>query len=211
MVLTLTSCQLFRKSVVPYAARPGYRPPQQPGQSATPILSFPTPFSPPAATQLPEPETEIRNVPPVTAEIFYSQQFKYAILLDRPVEEIQDHRFIAFMEYWYGTPYRMGGMDTLGIDCSGFVWQFYNFLYHHNLPRTSQAQFAACKPVDRTTLQQGDLVFFHTQRRKRISHVGVYLVNNKFAHASSRNGVMISDLSEDFYAKTFAGAGTFRN
>ena len=67
-----------------------------------------------------------------------------------------------------------------------------------NLPRTSREQYAASQRVDKEDLREGDLVFFNTSGG--VSHVGVYLINNKFVHASTSSGVMISDLNEDYYS-----------
>lgn len=141
------------------------------------------------------------------AEKLYNLQFKYAILLDAPVEEMQDHRLISFLENWYGTRYRMGGADKSGIDCSAFVQTFMMFMYNVSMPRTSREQYLQCDRILKSDLQEGDLVFFRTQRKKGITHVGVYLRNNKFVHASTSSGVMISDMKEAYFAQHFASAG----
>lgn len=141
------------------------------------------------------------------AEKLYNLQFKYAILLDAPVEEMQDHRLISFLENWYGTRYRMGGADKSGIDCSAFVQTFMMFMYNVSMPRTSREQYLQCDRILKSDLQEGDLVFFRTQKKKGISHVGVYLRNNKFVHASTSSGVMISDMDEAYFAQRFASAG----
>ena len=141
------------------------------------------------------------------AEKLYNLQFKYAILLDAPVEEMQDHRLISFLENWYGTRYRMGGADKSGIDCSAFVQTFMMFMYNVSMPRTSREQYLQCDRILKSDLQEGDLVFFRTQRKKGITHVGVYLRNNKFVHASTSSGVMISDMNEAYFAQRFASAG----
>lgn len=134
-------------------------------------------------------------------------QFKYAILLDVPVENMLDFRFIQFMENWYGTRYRMGGSDKAGIDCSAFVQTYMSTLYNITLPRTAKEQYMVSGHIVKRQLKEGDLVFFKTNRKKAISHVGVYLGNNKFVHASTSNGVAISDLGEAYYTNTYAGAG----
>ena len=75
------------------------------------------------------------------------------------------------------------------------------------LVRTARDQFHSCRMIwDIDNLIEGDLVFFRT-RGKRISHVGIYLANNFFVHASSTGGVMISSLTEAYWSKRFAGAG----
>lgn len=158
------------------------------------------PASDPVARDI---ETETIN----SAEKLYILQFKYAILLDAPVEEMQDHKLIDFLENWYGTRYRMGGADKSGIDCSAFVQTFMMFMYNVSMPRTSREQYFQCDRILKSDLQEGDLVFFRTQRKKGITHVGIYLRNNKFVHASTSSGVMISDMNEAYFAQRFASAG----
>ena len=141
-------------------------------------------------------------------EAISSLKFKYAILLDAPVEDLNDTRLLAFIDDWYGTRYRLGGNDKSGIDCSAFVQSFFAAIYGLSISRTCREQYDASNRVKRSNLQEGDLVFFKT-RGKSISHVGVYLRNNKFIHASTSSGVMISDLTEEYFAKRYAGAGRF--
>lgn len=134
--------------------------------------------------------------------------FKYSILLDIPVEDITDFKLIEFIESWYGTRYRYGGNDRSGVDCSGFSKDFIVSLYNITIPRTSSEQYRQTKRVRKGDLQEGDLVFFYTRgRRNGVSHVGVYLRNNKFVHASTSNGVIINDLDDEYYSKNYAGAG----
>ncbi len=107
---------------------------------------------------------------------------------------------------WLGTPYRFGGASSDGIDCSGFVRQLFAEVAHVWLPRTAAAQYTLGLPVRREELQFGDLVFFHTRRHAYVSHVGIYLGDDLFAHASSRGGVTISSLRSTYYRKRFIGA-----
>lgn len=138
-----------------------------------------------------------------------SLQFKYAILLDVPIEEIEDQKLFSFIDSWYGTPYRYGGFSKDGVDCSGFTQSFMTTIYNISIPRISAEQYNQSKRISRKELEQGDLVFFKTSGRT-VSHVGIYLTNNKFVHASTSNGVMISDLDEDYYSRRFAGSGRVR-
>jgi hypothetical protein len=154
---------------------------------------------------------EPSRIPAISPEMLYELQFKYAILLDVPVEELMDHKLIEFLENWYGTRYRMGGRDKSGVDCSAFVQSFMSSMYGIAVPRTSQEQYQQSQRIKKDELKEGDLVFFKTQRRKGISHVGVYLRNNKFVHASTSSGVMISDLREEYFARRYAGCGRYRN
>jgi cell wall-associated NlpC family hydrolase len=135
-------------------------------------------------------------------------QFKYAILVDATVEEMNNEKLLAFMDEWYGTRYRYGGSAKDGVDCSAFASSLMSSVYSvNNLPRMSKDQYDASRRVKKNDLQEGDLVFFHTMgRRKSVTHVGVYLRNGKFIHASI-SGVMISSLDDGYYAQHFVGAG----
>ncbi|MFT4061481.1 MAG: NlpC/P60 family protein [Edaphocola sp.] len=112
----------------------------------------------------------------------------------------------TFIEEWYGTPYRFGGTSKIGIDCSAFTRQLYTDVYNLDLDRTSREQFQNALSVDRQQLREGDLVFFKIHS-KNITHVGVYLYDGKFVHASVSQGVVISDLSDAYWSRYFAGAG----
>ena len=137
--------------------------------------------------------------------------FKYAIRLDVPVEELTDFKLIEFIESWYGIRYRYGGNDRTGIDCSAFSKEFISFLFGFAIPRTSSEQYKQSKRVKKSDLREGDLVFFYTRgRRNGVSHVGVYLRNNKFVHASTSSGVVINDLDDEYYARNYAGAGRMK-
>ena len=83
-------------------------------------------------------------------------------------------------------------------------------MYSANIPRTAAQQYDSSMHIETSELQQGDLVFFQTTSRKEISHVGVYIGNNKFAHASVSNGVMISDLDDAYWKPKYRGAGRVR-
>ena len=145
----------------------------------------------------------------ISSSVEFSEtlQFKYAILLNVPVEEITNKHQIEYIESWYGTPYRLGGTDRSGIDCSAFSQNLIAALYGLSIARTSKEQYENCQRIKRDDLEEGDLVFFYTKKKKVISHVGVYLRNNKFVHASTSLGVMISDLNDEYFAKRFMGAG----
>ena len=149
------------------------------------------------------------SVASLSPEALTNLQFKYAILLNIAVEELYDQKLLVFLESWYGTKYRLGGSDRSGVDCSAFVQHFMSTMYDIILPRTSGEQFVQSVRILKSELQEGDLVFFRTQRRKQVSHVGIYLRNNKFVHASTSSGVMISDLSEAYYSSRFIGAGRY--
>lgn len=142
---------------------------------------------------------------------------KYAHLLGISSKNISSAApLYNFIEEWYGVPYVFGGNDKTGIDCSAFVQRLYENVFGINVVRTAFEQFNDCKLLkDTEKLMEGDLVFFYTVTRSRksrrtrrhISHVGIYLANSYFIHASSGSGVMISSLKDDYWARKFAGAG----
>jgi cell wall-associated NlpC family hydrolase len=135
-------------------------------------------------------------------------QFKYAILLEESVESMTNERLIAFLENWYGTPYQFGGDTKTGIDCSAFTCLLMDSVFNITLPRTAKNQYNSSQKIRREDLNQGDLVFFNTTGG--ISHVGVYLANNKFVHAATSSGVMISDLDEAYFKRRYVGATRVR-
>jgi lipoprotein Spr len=111
---------------------------------------------------------------------------------------------------WYRTCYRYGGSGGKGIDCSGFTNMLYEKIYGIKIPRASYLIYDICQPLGkREEKREGDFVFFKI-RKKRVSHVGVYLANNKFAHATTQAGVIISDLDEPYYRKYFFKAGRLK-
>jgi lipoprotein Spr len=136
-------------------------------------------------------------------------QFKYAMMLDVPVEELTNIPLLEDIENWWGTRYCLGGSTQSCIDCSAFTQIIMHDIYFIQLPRTAEEQFNTADPINYKDLKEGDLVFFQTTGRT-ISHVGVYLANNKFAHASVSSGVMISDLNEDYWKKRLRAAGRVR-
>lgn len=138
-------------------------------------------------------------------EMYSINQFKYAIHLDVPVEILTNTALYNLIDEWWDTPYRLGGSTKKGIDCSAFVQTLMLGVFAVQLPRTAREQKAMSTSIAPEELREGDLVFFNT--RGGVSHVGVYLHNNKFVHASTSGGVMISDLNEDYWRRKFLGAG----
>lgn len=132
---------------------------------------------------------------------------KYADLLGISPGDISNSCLYEFIEKWYGANYKLGGTDTDGIDCSAFAQRLYNDIYGIDLTRTAKEQFSSCKRLKHPTeAKEGDLVFFHVHSR-RITHVGIYLANDYFVHASSSQGVVISNLKDQYWRKFFAGCG----
>ena len=135
-------------------------------------------------------------------------QFKYAILMDEKVETVTNERLISFLEHWYGTPYKYGGSTKQGVDCSAFACVMMDTVFGISLPRTAREQYGAGKRITKGDLMHGDLVFFNTTGG--VSHVGVFLGNNKFIHASTSSGVMISDLDDVYFKRRYVGAARIR-
>ena len=131
-------------------------------------------------------------------------QLKYSVLLDVEVEHVESLNLFKIIDDWFGTRYKLGGATKEGIDCSALMQIFFTGLYGIALPRTAREQYDFSRRISRAELKEGDLVFFNTIGG--VSHVGMYLQNNKFVHAS-KNGVTISDLYEEYWLKHFVGAG----
>lgn len=139
-----------------------------------------------------------------TIESASSLQLKYALLLDVEVEQVIDLNLFKVLDEWMGTRYRLGGTTKDGIDCSALMQILFTGLYGIALPRTAREQYNFSRKISRTELKEGDLVFFNTIGG--VSHVGMYLQNNKFIHAST-SGVTISDLYDEYWMKKFIGVG----
>jgi len=134
----------------------------------------------------------------------YGLQLKYSQLMNTDAQQVQNIPLYQSIDDWYGAPYRYGGTTKDGIDCSAFVESIFMTAFGVTLPRTARDQYKATRHISRTQLQEGDLLFFNT--RGGVSHVGIYLQNNKFVHASV-SGVTISDMFEPYYVKHFIAAG----
>jgi len=102
---------------------------------------------------------------------------------------------------WKGVRYRLGGNTKRGIDCSAFVQVTFREQFGLDLPRSTSEQEDTGKQVQRTKLRPGDLVMFRAGSTGR--HVGIYLGNDKFVHASTSSGVMISDLTDNYWNKRY--------
>lgn len=133
-------------------------------------------------------------------------ELKYAVLMNTEVESLPSKELLEAVDEWYGVRYRVGGNTKTGVDCSGFTVAVFTAAYGLAIPRISREQYRISQKLSTTELQEGDLVFFNTNGRG-VSHVGVYLGNNKFIHASVSRGVMVNDLFEPYYLKRYVGGG----
>lgn len=120
----------------------------------------------------------------------------------------------TWADSWKGVPYRSGGMSKSGTDCSGFSSMLYKEVFQILLQRQSKMQYQKdCKKIikKKADLQKGDLLFFVTNGKsmstENISHVGVYVGDNIFVHASSSKGVVYSSLLDAYYVKTYLIGG----
>lgn len=174
--------------------------------------------NPQVAAGIPDSKTEEKAIVPPAAFVdnklaghtatnanFSELQLKYSSLLGTEPDQIEITDLLRNADEWYGTKYRMGGTTKSGIDCSAFVQCIYLATFGVAVPRTAFEQFKASNRISATAMKEGDLVFFNTTGG--VSHVGIYLRNNKFIHASSARGVTVSDLFDPYYLKRFLGVG----
>ena len=131
---------------------------------------------------------------------------KYAGVLGVSESEIKNTNLYQFINEWYGVPYKYAGKDKKGIDCSGLTSTLYAKVYDKKISSSTKALIDEVKKIKSSDLKEGDLVFFNIGA-SHPTHVGVYLQNHKFVHASTKKGVIISDLNEPYYKKYFSSAG----
>lgn len=118
----------------------------------------------------------------------------------------QTQKAIQIAKSHLGGKYVWGATGPNAFDCSGFTQYIYKKAYGKNIPRVSYEQAKYGKKVEKKDLQPGDLLFFDTMNKGRVSHVGIYIGNNKFIHAaSSKSGIIESELS-GYYNKKYMGA-----
>ena len=134
-------------------------------------------------------------------------QLKYSIRMDIAVEAITNIPLLQKIDQWWGTPYSLGGSSKNGVDCSYFTLDVMKEVYKVNLKRTAAEQYEQSSKIEWNNLKEGDLIFFKAEGRRNISHVGIYLANNKFAHASTSQGVTISDLADPYWQRRLYSLG----
>jgi murein DD-endopeptidase / murein LD-carboxypeptidase len=140
-------------------------------------------------------------------------QLKYASYLHITPEKITNTSLYAFIDEWMNTPYKWGGTDKRGIDCSAFMQRLLLTVYNINIPRTSVDQFFhdwVNRFGSTEYLAEGDLVFFKTMKGKLISHVGLYLNNRLFINASSKKGVSLGNLDDPYWKSKYVAAGRLK-
>lgn len=123
-----------------------------------------------------------------------------------PLSTKRDLMIMEIIKYM-NTPYKFGGNSLNGIDCSAFTQNVYKNSWLLELNRSARDQFKQGIPIEnRADLKFGDLVFFNTRKRVKPGHVGIYIGENLFAHASTKLGVTISSLDHEYYNKRYMGA-----
>lgn len=139
----------------------------------------------------------------------YRELARASVRLGMDIDRKDNHALYIESSRWIGTPYRSGGSTQRGTDCSGMVSQIYSKVYRTTLHRTAEEQRKYdCRNIKKGKLREGDLVFFHNGRnRKRASHVGIYLKDGRFIHASTSRGVIVSRLNEEYYHKHWLAGG----
>lgn len=137
------------------------------------------------------------------------QCYYYSGIFGYQIDKIVNPALFKAVNEWLGTTYCYAGNSKRGVDCSGFVSALYKNVFDIDLEGCSTDIFNGAKSLNRNQLKEGDLVFFRI-RKKKVSHVGVYLGQHKFAHASVHDGVIISDLDEDYYRKCFYKGGRIK-
>jgi lipoprotein Spr len=124
-------------------------------------------------------------------------------------KQVKASKLYSFIDDWYGTPYKYGGCQKAGIDCSCFTNLLYEKVYDKKIARSAADMFLACDQISLEDAVTGDLVFFKIGGNK-ISHVGVFIKNKWFVHASNSRGVIVNSLDEAYYRKYFFCAGKIR-
>jgi cell wall-associated NlpC family hydrolase len=130
------------------------------------------------------------------------------VAIPRPASPSAPAIVVAALEL-QGVPYKNGGTDPSGFDCSGYVWYVFDY-FGVSVPRTTAAQYAAGQPVDVDAVEPGDLVFFSTISPGP-SHVGIAINRLEFVHAPSSSGVVrVESLSASYWASRYVGARRIR-
>ncbi len=141
---------------------------------------------------------------PDEEEVVDITQFSYGKWKD-PEER---YRLVKVAKSFVGAPYKLGGSTVRGLDCSAFVRKIFE-IFDVDLPRTAREQYKVGRRIEKEELAVGDLVFFKTRPgRDYPTHVGIYIGNGNFIHASSyqKRGVRIDSLEAPFYRRTYVGA-----
>lgn len=136
--------------------------------------------------------------------------FEYSNMLGYNIEYINNPRLFEMVGEWMGVPYKYSGSSKKGIDCSGLVCTVFRDCYDRVITGSANDIYNTVEPVKKSELREGDLVFFKI-RKNRISHVGIYLGQDRFVHASLKKGVIVSYLNDPYYTKYFYKGGRLKD
>ncbi len=123
--------------------------------------------------------------------------------------KLENKSLYKFITEWAGVRYQLGGLNKSGIDCSGFTMLLQQKIYNVDLPRRSRDQAETINLKNTNQLKEGDLLFFSFGGQE-IDHVGVYLNDNFFVHASTKRGVVVDDLKLSAYQKALVKSGSVK-
>lgn len=130
----------------------------------------------------------------------------YAIKWNIPLDGTEDIVLLGEIDSWLGSPYKYGGTTREGTDCSGMVLSIYKKLYNIDTKRSAHELWQQSSAIKKDQLKSGDLVFFKINK-KQVSHVGIYISNGYFVHASTSRGVVLDHLDSQYYSERFATGG----
>jgi probable lipoprotein NlpC len=140
----------------------------------------------------------------------YSPTITQAARAADAMANLNNKDLYKFITNWTGVKYRLGGLDKNGIDCSGFALLLEKDIYGLKIPRRSAEQANVIDNKNLNQLKEGDLIFFSFGGGE-VDHVGVYLNNKYFVHASPSRGIIVDDLNLPGYQKAIVKAGTIKN
>lgn len=149
---------------------------------------------------------EVVNETPVIARKVEQKSNDHTNPLGLTYNADDNRKLYEVVNSWLGVPYKYGGTDRNGIDCSAFVGTVYEEVYSVTLHRTANDMLRDVTLIAKAQLAEGDILFF-TNSKGKVSHVGIYLKEGLFAHASTSNGVSVSRLDDTYWSKHFYRGG----
>ena len=143
----------------------------------------------------------------------YSSLAKACKKLGVSQSKVNNKNLYIVSAQWIGTSYKYGGMSASGVDCSGLTNIIVKKVYGKSLSRSSAGIYSNdVNKIGKSKIKEGDLVFFRTDGKKSSTpnHVGIYLNDDKFIHASTSKGVIVSSMSQQYYVTNYIGAGRIK-